>query len=83
MLAGPCGTGNVTERAVDETQSLLRTRFASEPIFLEVIDAMYNIDQGNVSMINVVPAIGCLATRLMMGVFGVLVMASPHVLDLG
>ena len=31
---------------LDETQSLLRTRFASEPIFLEVIDAMYNIDQG-------------------------------------
>ena len=31
---------------LDEAQSLLHTRFASKPIFLEVIDAMYNVDHG-------------------------------------
>jgi hypothetical protein len=31
---------------LDEAQSSLRTRFANEPIFLEVIDAMYNVNQG-------------------------------------
>jgi hypothetical protein len=31
---------------LDEAQSSLYARFSAEPIFLEVIDAMYNVDQG-------------------------------------
>ena len=31
---------------VDDSISQLRTRFSKEPIFAEVIDAMYNLDHG-------------------------------------
>ena len=37
---------NIWSAQLDETQTNLRTRFANEPIFLEVIDAMHNIDHG-------------------------------------
>jgi hypothetical protein len=32
---------------LDSTQIALRERFVNEPIFLDVIDAMYNLDHGN------------------------------------
>jgi hypothetical protein len=37
---------NIWSTQLDETQSSLRARFAKEPVFLEVIDAMHNLDHG-------------------------------------
>jgi hypothetical protein len=37
---------NIWSAQLDETQTNLHTRFANEPIFLEVIDTMHNIDHG-------------------------------------
>jgi len=48
-LAWAANTGLVHDiwtTQLDEAQSLLHARFASEPIFLEVIEAMYNVDHG-------------------------------------
>jgi len=48
-LAWAANTGLVHDiwtTQLDEAQSSLRARFASEPIFLEVIEAMYNVDHG-------------------------------------
>ena len=37
---------NVWSAGVDDSISQLRSRFSKEPIFAEVIDAMYNLDHG-------------------------------------
>lgn len=37
---------NIWSAEVDDSISQLRTRFSKEPIFAEVIDAMYNLDHG-------------------------------------
>jgi hypothetical protein len=39
-------TDDIWPAQLDETQTNLRARFVNEPLFLEVIDAMHNIDHG-------------------------------------
>ena len=39
-------TYNIWSAQLNDTQTRLHTQFANEPVFLEVIDAMHNIDHG-------------------------------------
>ena len=65
---------NIWTIQLDSEQTALWERFTNEPIFLDVIDAMHNVDHGRTS---IGCAIVCWDIRLKMGVCIELAMGSP------